>query len=420
MVFLHSMHKIYNLLIHLSSFGLRIAALFNKKMNLFVAGRKDVFKILEQNIKENDKTIWFHCASLGEFEQGVPVIEEVKKLKSNHKIVVSFFSSSGYEIKKNTPLADVVVYLPLDTPQNAKKFLELIHPSLSIFVKYEFWPNYLLELKNRNIPILLVSGVFRENQIFFKPYGGFMRKALKSIDHFFLQEKNSVKLLNSIGFKNTTLSGDTRFDRVSHQIETDNTLRFAKEFKDNSICIVCGSTWPEDEAVLLNYINSTPQNVKFIIAPHQMDSNKIAAFTEKIITQKVVLHSQKDEVNLAEYSVLIIDCIGLLTKLYSYADIAYVGGAMGNTGLHNILEPATFGVPIVIGKNYDNFPEASQLRQLAGLFTVSNSLECANILDKLVIDNNFRRSTGMIAEHFVNHNTGASKKIMDFIKSNYN
>ncbi|MBB6681608.1 3-deoxy-D-manno-octulosonic acid transferase [Aequorivita sp. 609] len=414
------MHIIYNLLIYLASFALRIVALFSKKIKLFVDGRKDVVHILGKNISTSDKTIWFHCASLGEFEQGVPIMEEMKKAKPDHKIIVSFFSPSGYEIKKNTSLADVVVYLPMDTPLNAKRFIDAIHPSLSIFVKYEFWPNYLLQLKKKNIPTLLVSGVFRDNQIFFKPYGGFMRKALKSFNHFFLQEENSVKLLNSIGFKNTTLSGDTRFDRVSHQIEMNNTLKFAKEFKGDSLCIVCGSTWPEDEAVLLDYINSAPRNVKFIIAPHKIEQSKIEAFTEKLYKQKVILHSQKDDVNLAEYSVLIIDCIGLLTKLYSYADIAYVGGAMGRTGLHNILEPATFGVPIIIGKNYNEFPEAIRLRNLAGLFSISNPLELSDVLTKLVSDANYRKKTGMISGHFVNSNTGATNKVLDYIAKHHN
>ncbi len=410
------MHTIYNLLIHLASFGLGIVALFSKKMKLFVDGRKEVFEILQQKISPEDKTIWFHCASLGEFEQGVPIMEEIKKLKSDHKIVVSFFSPSGFEIKKNTKLADAVVYLPMDTSSNADKFVSAIHPSIAFFVKYEFWPNYLFELKKKNIPTFLISGVFREKQIFFKSYGGFMRKALTTFKHFFVQDENSEVLLKSFGFKNITVSGDTRFDRVSHQIEMDNSLKFAEDFKGNSLCIVCGSTWPEDEIVLLDYINSSPENVKFIIAPHKIESDKIEIFREKII-KKTLLHSQKDEVNISEYSVMIIDCIGLLTKLYSYADIAYVGGAMGKTGLHNILEPATFGVPIVIGKNYEEFPEAVRLRDLAGLFSVKNAAECTAVISKLISNENFRNKTGMISEHFVNKNTGATSKIMAYLQS---
>ena len=375
-----------------------------------------MYETLQQKISATDKTIWFHCASLGEFEQGVPIMEAIKNLKPDHKIVVSFFSPSGYEIKKNTPLADVVVYLPMDTPSNAKKFISAVHPSFTFFVKYEFWPNYLFELQKRTVPTLLISGVFRGDQIFFKSYGGFMKRALKSFDHFFLQEENSEELLKSIGFTNTTVSGDTRFDRVSHQIELDNTLKFAEEFKGNSLCIVCGSTWPEDEAVLLDYINSSPENVKFIIAPHKIEADKIEDFTKRIV-KKTVLHSKIDEVNISDYSVLIIDCIGLLSKLYSYADIAYVGGAMGKTGLHNILEPATFGVPIVIGKNFQEFPEAKRLRDLAGLFSISNAAECTEILNKLILNDSLRNKTGMIAGHFINKNTGATQKIIDYFKT---
>ncbi len=408
------MHTIYNLSIHLVSFGLRIVALFNKKMKLFVNGRKDVFEMLQQKISSEDKTIWFHCASLGEFEQGVPIMEAIKKQRPDHKIVVSFFSPSGFEVKKNTPLADAVVYLPMDIRANAKKFLAAVRPTMALFVKYEFWPNYLFELQKKNVPTYLVSGVFRKDQIFFKSYGGFMRKALQSFDHFFLQDENSEELLKNIGFSNVTVSGDTRFDRVSHQIEMDNTLKFAEDFKGNSLCIVCGSTWPEDEVVLLNYINAAPENVKFIIAPHKIEADKISDFTSKIV-KKTVLHSNKDEVNISDYDVLIIDCIGLLSKLYSYADIAYVGGAMGSTGLHNILEPATFGVPIVIGKNYDEFPEAIRLRDLAGLFSIRNAPECSETLNKLVANKDFRTKTGMISGHFVNKNTGATAKIMRHI-----
>ena len=383
-------------------------------MKLFVNGRKDVFEILQQKISSEDKTIWFHCASLGEFEQGVPIMEAIKKQRPDHKIVVSFFSPSGFEVKKNTPLADAVVYLPMDIRANAKKFLAAVRPTMALFVKYEFWPNYLFELQKKNVPTYLVSGVFRKDQIFFKSYGGFMRKALQSFDHFFLQDENSEELLKNIGFSNVTVSGDTRFDRVSHQIEMDNTLKFAEDFKGNSLCIVCGSTWPEDEVVLLNYINAAPENVKFIIAPHKIEADKISDFTSKIV-KKTVLHSNKDEVNISDYDVLIIDCIGLLSKLYSYADIAYVGGAMGSTGLHNILEPATFGVPIVIGKNYDEFPEAIRLRDLAGLFSIRNAPECSETLNKLVANKDFRTKTGMISGHFVNKNTGATAKIMRHI-----
>ena len=384
-----------------------------------MAGRKQTFQIIASGISPEDKTIWFHCASLGEFEQGVPVMESLRTTHPDHKIIVSFFSPSGYENKKNTPLADVVIYLPIDTKSNAKKFIKTIHPSLVLFVKYEFWPNYLLELKRQNIKTLLISGVFREEQLFFKFYGGFMRKALDSFDHFFLQNQASKELLAAIGLNNTSVSGDTRFDRVSRQIEMDNTLDFIDRFKKDNLCIVCGSTWEEDQDLLLEYINQAPEQVKFIIAPHIIDAAKISALRKKIHKQ-TALYSQtiaKGNIeNIETAQVFIIDTIGLLTKIYSYADIVYVGGAAGEKGLHNILEPATFGVPIVIGKNYSKFPEAIKLRSLAGLFSVKNSTECKSILSKLVEDSSFRNKTGMICGHFVDSNTGAAKKIVAYLK----
>jgi len=383
-------------------------------MKLFVNGRKNVFKTLQSTIREGDSTIWFHCASLGEYEQGLPIMESVKKEFPKHKLVVTFFSPSGYEIKKNSPIADIVIYLPLDTPRNSKKFLKLVHPSLAILIKYEFWPNYLFQLQKNNITTILVSGLFRASQIFFKSYGSFMRKALTSFDHFFVQDEVSLELLHSIDFKNVSVSGDTRFDRVSNQLKQDNSLDFINKFKEDSLCIVCGSTWPEDEAVLLDYINTSSENVKFIIAPHNIDADKIETFRKKI-EKKVILFSEKRNTDLSEYSVLIVDAIGILTKIYSYADIAYIGGAMGKTGLHNILEPATFSVPIVVGQHLQKFPEAQKLQQLEGLFSISNSISCSQILSKLVDDEDFRLKTGTIAKQYIENNTGATEKVLSYI-----
>ncbi len=408
------MHALYNVLIIFVGFFLKVVAIFSPKMKLFVTGRKDVFKTLETKISKTDKTIWFHCASLGEFEQGLPIMQAVKSDFPNHKIIVSFFSPSGFEIRKNTSIADCVVYLPLDTASNAKKFIELIHPSLVLFVKYEFWPNYLFQLKKNSIPTLLISAVFRDDQLFFKSYGSFMQNALFTFKHIFVQDENSEKLLKEINFENVTVSGDTRFDRVSHQIEQDNSLPFIEEFIDSKLCIVCGSTWPDDENVLLDYINSASTEIQFIIAPHQIESAKIKSLKDKI-SKSTVLYSEMKNKQLKNFSVFIIDTIGLLTKIYSYADVAYVGGAMGNTGLHNILEPATFGVPIVIGKNYANFPEAERLESLAGLFSVSNFEETNEILQKLVINKRFREESGMIAGHFINSNVGATAKVLKYI-----
>lgn len=409
------MHSIYNILISIASFCLKIIAVFNRKIKLFVSGRKDVFKILNENIGLNDKTIWFHCASLGEFEQGLPIMQALKIAKPSYKLVVSFFSPSGYEIKKNTPIADCIVYLPLDTKKNAKKFISALHPSLVFFVKYEFWPNYLFQLKKQNISTLLISSVFREDQIFFKSYGGFMRKALFTFQHIFVQDKNSEALLKTIKFNKVTCSGDTRFDRVSHQIEVDNSLPFIEQFINKKLCVVCGSTWAEDEAVLIDYINSASSEVKFIIAPHQIEKEKIEKLRLKI-KSKTILYSEMAGKEIQDSSVFIIDTIGLLSKIYSYADIAYVGGAMGKTGLHNILEPATFGIPILIGKNFKNFPEAERLQHLAGLFSIESASEFSEILTKLLSGKTFREKTGMIAGHYINSNVGATRKIMTYVE----
>lgn len=388
---------------------------FSKKMSLFVNGRKTVFKTLSKTIKPESKTIWFHCASLGEYEQGVPIMEKTKELFQDHQLIVTFFSPSGFEVKKKSSLADVLVYLPIDTEKNAKTFLKLVHPSLAIFIKYEFWPNFLFQLKENKIPTLLASGLFRKDQLFFKSYGGFMRKALNSFDHFFVQDKISENLLKSINLSEITISGDTRFDRVSNQLNQNNSLDFISDFKKNKLCIVCGSTWPEDEAVLLGYINKASDNIKFIIAPHEINASKIE-YLRKNILKETALYSTMENDLLSEANVFIIDTVGLLTKIYSYADIAYVGGGMGATGLHNILEPATFGVPIVIGNRFDKFPEAKELKDLKGLFSISNTDECSQVLEKLILDKNLRLESGKIAKSYIEDNKGATKKIMTYIK----
>jgi len=409
---------LYNISVWLVNFLLPFTKYFSPKMKKFVDGRKETFSILNSKLKREDAVIWFHMASLGEFEQGLPIIEVVKKLFPHHKILVSFFSPSGFEIKKNSPVADAVVYLPMDTKKNVRKFLDATHPELAIFIKYEFWPNYLNELKSRNITSLLVSGGFRENQVFFKPYGGWMKKSLATFEHFFVQNQISKELLNSIGFQNVTVSGDTRFDRVANQIGQDNFLDFIEAFKDRKLCVVAGSTWPEDEALLEEFINRSSNEIKFIIAPHNIKPDQIQSFKERL-NKKTILYSEKENKNLSNYQVFIIDTIGLLSKIYSYADIAYVGGAAGNTGLHNILEPATFGLPIVTGNNFDKFPEAKQLQKLAGLYSVGTKEELAQILSKLLTDNDFRAQTGQIAGNFINTNTGATRIVERYLKNDH-
>ncbi len=408
------MRRLYSIIIYIVQAILPISGLFSSKMKLFVKGRKDVFSTLKSQLTDQDRVIWFHAASLGEYEQGVPVMEELLKNYPEYSLVITFFSPSGYEVKKNNAFAKATTYLPLDTPSNARAFIDLIHPELVFFIKYEFWPNYLSELKKRNIRTVLLSGVFRENQPFFKWYGTWMRKSLDAFDHFFVQDTSSVTAAEALHLHPVTLSGDTRFDRVSRQIEMDNTLDFIKDFKANNLCVVCGSTWPEDESVLASFINTNEGVAKFIIAPHQIKTEKIASLRQKLRV-KTVVFSEKDNKNLAEYDVFIIDTIGLLTKIYNYADVAYVGGALGTTGLHNILEPATFGIPIIIGNHFEKFPEAKKLQQLAGLYAISNQKELNEILNKLLIDQKFRFQTGMIAGHFINSNTGATRTVMEYI-----
>ena len=410
------MHFLYNLTLQLVQFILKIVALFIPKIKLFVEGRKDVFFTLELKIKPTDKTIWFHAASLGEYEQGLPVIEEIKSIYPNHKIVVTFFSPSGYEVRKNNTVADVTVYLPLDTPKNAKRFLELVHPELVFFIKYEFWINYLDQLKKQSIPTYLISGIFREKQLFFKWYGGFYRKALNTFTHFFVQNENSKKLITQLGKTNVTISGDTRFDRVVAILEKDNTLDFISEFKNNTPTIVIGSSWPKDETLLIEYINSCTLDVKFIIAPHNIKTEQIENL-KNTITKKAVLFSEKDNKVLPQFNVFIIDTIGILTKIYSYADIAYVGGGFGNPGVHNILEPATFGVPIVIGPNYSHFEEATSLVQLGSCISISNQQELEQALTDLIQNNDTRDHKGQICNAFVQKNKGATNRIMTKIST---
>lgn len=402
---------IYNLIVLFAAQILKLLALFSPKMKIFVEGRKTVFSTLKDKIHPEDKVFWFHAASLGEYEQGLPVIEKVKEQFPHHKIVITFFSPSGYEVRKNNTVADVTVYLPLDSKANAKQFLDLVHPEKVFFIKYEFWPNYLNELKERNISTYLISGIFREKQVFFKWYGGFYRKALQSFHSFFVQNEKSKILLQSIGFTNVKVSGDTRFDRVVAILEKDNSLDFIEQFKNNKITIVIGSSWPKDEELLVNFINQAADNVKFIIAPHNIKSEQIQNLQQSI-TKVSVLFSEKDTIDVSKCNVFIIDTIGILTKIYSYADIAYVGGGFGNPGVHNILEPATFGIPIVIGSNYSHFAEAIALVGLEGCISVKNQSQLNEAFDLLLQNEDERYEKGHICSTFVQMNKGATNSIL--------
>lgn len=410
------MFLMYNFIVLLAAATVKILAFFSPKMKLFVEGRKNVFKTLNEKIKADDKTIWFHAASLGEYEQGLPVMEQIRAKYPNHKIVLTFFSPSGYEIRKNNTIADVTVYLPLDTAFNAKKFVALTHPELVFFIKYEYWPNYLKVLKQADIKTYLISGIFREKQAFFKWYGGFYRNALKTFDFFFVQNESSKKLLQSIGHQNVKISGDTRFDRVVSILERDNSLDFIEAFKNNQTTIVIGSSWPKDENLLVTYINECSNEAKFIIAPHNIKAEQIANLKAQL-TKPTVLFSEKDGKKLSDYQVFIIDTVGILTKIYSYADIAYVGGGFGHPGVHNILEPATFGVPIVIGPNYSHFAEATALVNMKGCITIATQEQLNDAFDNLIMNADIRHEKGHIAETFVQMNKGATAVILNHINN---
>ena len=410
---------LYNVLVLLASFLLKIAAIFSPKLKLFVEGRKTVFSTLEQKINPSDKTIWFHAASLGEYEQGLPVIEKIKEYFPSHKIVLTFFSPSGYEVRKTNAVADVTVYLPLDTKKNAHQFLKLVHPDMVFFIKYEYWPNYLAELKKSETKTYLISGILRKKQLFFKWYGGFYRAALDTFTYFFVQNETSKKLLFELGKTNVAVSGDTRFDRVAGIIEKDNSLDYIAQFKNNTLTVVVGSSWPKDENIIADFINTTTLPIKFVIAPHNINPVQIQQL-KNTITKKTMLFSEKEGKNAADFDVFIIDTVGILTKIYSYADIAYVGGGFGNPGVHNVLEPATFGIPIIIGPNYSHFAEATALVNLEGCISISSGSALNEALKNLIINDAIRQEKGHICGSFVKINKGATDVVLKYITTHFN
>ncbi|NNK74136.1 MAG: 3-deoxy-D-manno-octulosonic acid transferase [Flavobacteriaceae bacterium] len=409
------MQILYNILTYIVDFHLRLIAQFNHKIALGVKGRGLTFNKLNSQIGSTDKTIWFHCASLGEYEQGLPVFEAIKNDHPDHKIILSFFSPSGYEVRKNCDLADLVVYLPLDTKANARRFLDLVHPELVIFVKYEIWPNYLSEINKRDIKAVLISALFRPDQSFFKPIGKWMRQSLRAFDWIFVQDEQSETLLREHGIDRVSISGDTRFDRVGNQLKVNNAISFMDDFLNDSLCVVAGSTWPEGEKLLIEYINNDKTPTKYVIAPHNIKSHEIQKLKASILPS-VIQYSECEDSELKEFKVLILDTIGLLSKVYSYASIAYVGGAIGTTGLHNTLEPAVFGVPILIGSNYQKFPEAKNMIKNDGMFAVANQQELNDRLNQLINNADFRLSSGNNNKRFIKKNQGAVVQIMDYLR----
>ena len=405
------MRLLYNFLICIYLLLIKISSLFNEKSSKWLKGRKKWIEYAVKVNPDNKKLVWFHCASLGEFEQGRPVIEKFKQQFPEWKILISFFSPSGYEIRKNYEIADYIMYLPIDTPSNAKRFVEIIKPSLAFFVKYEFWFNYINQLNKNKIPVIYFSSIFRPSQYFFKCYGRWYRKQLKKIDWFFVQNRQSIELLNSIGINNCSISGDTRFDRVMQAVNTVKDFKELEKFSKNRLILLSGSTWPEDENLLAKVFDNLPENVAMIIAPHNVDDEHIKNIMKRFNNNIIKLSDFNNIKNYQDYKILLIDGMGFLLHLYRYAYVAYIGGGFGKS-IHNILEAAAFGKPVIFGPNYHKFKEACDLIDLKGAFCVHNTDELQNILTNFFVDKYFYDKTSKICSEYVKNNCGATEIIL--------
>lgn len=410
------MRPLYTLSIHLYHFSIQIASLFNGKAKLWVEGRKNIFeRIKSTNLQSfNPQSInpvaWFHCASLGEFEQGRPLIERYREKHPDAKIVLTFFSPSGYEIRKNYSGADLILYLPIDTPSNAKQFVEAVNPSIVFFVKYEFWFNYLDTLNQKSIPTYLVSGIFRDDQHFFKGYGSWFRKQLKCFRQFFVQDANSAELLKSIGFENVLVTGDTRFDRVVSIAAAAKKIPLVELFKDGREIFIAGSTWEADEKLVAG---CRFESYKLIIAPHEINESHIKYIINTLSHYHIITLSQATESNIKAAQILVIDNIGMLSSLYQYGTIALIGGGFGK-GIHNVLEAATFGLPVIFGPNYEKFREAKELIHLGGAFSVADEKEFEKTMD-LLKDQQVLKTASLISKSYVKARAGATEKILSAI-----
>ena len=404
------MHFLYYISVQLYQFAIWLASFFNTKAKLWIAGRRN------QKLVTADASIWFHFASLGEFEQGRPVLEKLHAENNTLKTVVTFFSPSGYEIRKNTPLADYVYYLPSDTRQNAKKFIQTINPKIAVFTKYEYWFFYFEELHQRQIPLYLISAIFRPQQIFFRTYGGFYRKMLLLVQHFFVQDESSKQLLAGINIKNVLVSGDTRFDRVWENAQHVEPVAIIDIFKDKQPVFIAGSTWPPDETLIADLVSKYP-NWKFIIAPHEISPEKINNLLQKLPAEKTIRYTEinVDLKILKQKQVLVIDNIGLLSKLYQYGNLAYIGGGFG-TGIHNTLEAAAFGLPVIFGPVYHKFKEAQDLIGLQAGFSIINEASLQSTVSKLMKDKNFYAEASAKAKNYTRQNTGATEIICNYIR----
>ncbi len=402
----------YSFAIYLYLLAVKVVSLFNKKVRLMVNGHAQVFRILREQIKEEELYVWFHAASLGEFEQGRPLMERLRKEHPEFKILLTFFSPSGYEVRKNYAGADVICYLPFDTPRNVKRFLRLAHPCMVFFIKYEFWQNYLKALQRQEIPVYSVSSIFRKEQIFFRWYGGQYHKVLTLFNHLFVQNEQSKELLKGLDITNVTVVGDTRFDRVMEIMQQAKQLPLVESFKQESTVLVAGSSWQPDEDLFIDYFNHHPE-LKLIIAPHVIGESHLTEIISKL-KRPYLRYTEANINNVQEADCLIIDCYGLLSSIYRYGEIAYIGGGFG-VGIHNVPEAAVYGVPVLFGPNNNRFREAQHLLQAGGAFEIQDANSFNTLMDKLMTDIAFRTNAGSIAGNYIHSNAGASDKILKLL-----
>ena len=404
------MNFLYNIAMAATGWGMHLASPWHHKAKLTVQGQARTVPYLKETLDPDGGYIWIHAASLGEFEQGRPLIEKIREEQPDAKILLSFYSPSGYEVRKSYDKVDAVCYMPVDTPRRVKEFLDVVKPKMAIFVKYEFWGNFLEQLKQRNVPTYIISSIFRPNQSFFKPWGGMFRKMLGCFSYLYVQDDGSRELLHGIGIDNVTVCGDTRLDRVL-QIKAQ-----AKEFPEiaamtsgDKLTLVVGSSWQPDEDIIIPYFNSHPE-MKLIIAPHEFDESRLEAMMARI-KRPVARYTKLDQVDdPSQLDCMIIDCFGILSSLYRYGDVAYVGGGFGS-GIHNVPEAAVYGIPVIFGPRHEKFREALELKECGGGFAINNASQCNDILDRLLGDTNALKQAGSAASNYITTHTGATDRI---------
>ena len=411
------MNALYQLGIYFYRSAAAVASLFNEKARFFHRGQQQVFGYLKQNFPVESKVVWVHCASLGEFEQGRPLIEAIRKQHPECKILLTFFSPSGYEIRKNYEQADFVCYLPVDTKGNVRRFLDLVNPQMAFFVKYEFWKNYMGEISERDIPLYLVSAIFRPEQLFFKSgaRANWYRNVLKNVTHFFVQNKQSAELLEKFDFNNYSITGDTRFDRVAEIAANRKDLPLVEKFKGDSQLLVVGSSWQPDEELLVGYLERNP-NIKMVFAPHEVKEANVKRLAG-LVQVGVVRYTQAEKADLANSRVLIVDCIGVLSSVYGYADVAYIGGGFG-VGIHNTLEAAIYNIPVLFGPNYLRFQEAVELVNRGLAFPVKTTEEASRKLDELLGQPKTLEQIATGCRQFMDENVGATQQILQKVFNN--